>query len=73
MNKAALKVRFSERPEGEATMSPEMAGAVNYYRWIVAQLSPYLKDKVLDIGGGFGSHLEYILPLCKEVTSIDLL
>lgn len=67
------RVRFTERPEGTATMLSGQPNAVNYYRWIVRELSPYLGTRILDIGGGYGSHLEHILIRNPElVTSIDL-
>lgn len=67
-----VKVRFEERPAGSATMSPAMPTAVNYYRWIVAKLLPHAGDCILDIGGGYGAHLEYVLPKGCPVVSIDL-
>lgn len=66
------KVQFEERPEGVETMSPEMMNAGRYYEWTVSQFLPYLKDNILDIGGGYGAHLEYILPKFPNVTSIEL-
>ena len=56
---------------GHETMSPEMANASNYYRWIMSRLAPHLGKRVLDIGGGYGTHLEPILTPDREVVSID--
>jgi SAM-dependent methyltransferase len=67
-----VKARFDERPEGMATMSPDMPKAKNYYNWIISKFLPYLGDNILDVGGGYGAHLEYILPEYGRVTSIDL-
>jgi ubiquinone/menaquinone biosynthesis C-methylase UbiE len=68
----AAPVHFEERPEGFETMSPGLESAENYYRWIVSQLKPYLGKHLLDIGGGYGSHLAHILPLCPNTLSIEL-
>ena len=66
------KVRFTDRPEGTATMLPGQPFARNYYQWIVDTLSPYIGRRLLDIGGGYGSHLEHILPMDIDyVMSID--
>ena len=60
-------------PRGMATMSPEMPNAKGYYRWIVSFLKPYFGKNILDIGGGYGTHLEPILLNHQiRVTSIDL-
>ncbi len=52
-------------------MSPELALASNYYRWTLEKVLPHLGRSVLDIGGGFGSHLEALLLSGRRVTSID--
>jgi 2-polyprenyl-3-methyl-5-hydroxy-6-metoxy-1,4-benzoquinol methylase len=46
---------------GLTTMSPAMAEAKNYYRWIADQLAPAVGQRVLDVGGGMGSLLSYFL------------
>jgi SAM-dependent methyltransferase len=61
-----------ERPTGAATMSPDLPGAKKYFQWIVSEIEPYLGTHILDIGSGYGIHLEYILPHHPRVTSIDL-
>lgn len=67
------KVRFTERPEGTATMLPGQPNATNYYQWIMHILSPYIGKRILDIGSGYGVHLDYVLALQPEyVMSIDL-
>lgn len=66
------KLRFEARPEGDATMAPEMVDAVNYYAWILEQLRPHLGRQILDIGGGFGSHLEPLVKEGQNIFSIDL-
>lgn len=65
-------IRFGERPAGSQTMSPEIINATNYYRWIVSRMEKYLGQRILDIGGGFGTHLEFMLPDHPQITSIDL-
>jgi len=63
---------FEERPEGTETMSPEMMNANRYYEWTVSQFLPHLQDNILDIGGGFGAHLPYILEQFPHVNSVEL-
>lgn len=60
------------RPSGSATMSLELPNAKNYFRWIVSAIEPYLGTNILDIGSGYGIHLEYVLPNHSSITSIDL-
>ncbi|MCC7449901.1 MAG: class I SAM-dependent methyltransferase [Anaerolineae bacterium] len=67
-----VKVRFEERPAGAATMSPDMPNATNYYGWIVSEMMSHLGQCILDVGGGYGAHLEFILKLNRPVLSIDL-
>ena len=63
----------SERlPLGGETMSPAMASASNYYSWIASEFRPVLGDRVLDIGGGHGAHLEHIVAKGRYVASVDL-
>lgn len=66
------QISFKERPAGNSTMSPEMQNATNYYKWTVSQVLPYMRDHVLDVGGGNGAHLEHILPVKPNVQSVDL-
>lgn len=61
-----------DTPLGPATMSPEMPGAENYYRWVVDAIEPHLGATVLDVGGGYGTHLEPILRSGRRVVSLDL-
>jgi SAM-dependent methyltransferase len=67
----AVEGALAEAPAGPLTMSPEMAGAARYYRWTYERIRPHLGEHVLDIGGGFGSHLEPVLASGRRVTSID--
>lgn len=62
----------SKNPSGSETMSQALPGAKNYFQWISWIINPYLGLKMLDIGSGYGIHLEYILPNHPNVTSIDL-
>ena len=59
-------------PVGAETMSPSLETATNYYSWIASQFRPLLGDRVLDIGGGHGSHLDHIVADQRSVTSLDL-
>jgi SAM-dependent methyltransferase len=38
-----------------------IAGAKNYYRWIIKQFAPYLGHHVVEVGGGIGTFSEYVL------------
>lgn len=67
-----METTFDKTPVGADTMSPNMSSATNYYRWTVSAILPYVGENLLDIGGGFGAHLEHILPHCPKVTSIDI-
>lgn len=60
-----------EVPRGPDTMSPELADAKNYYRWVFDRIAPYLGDRILDIGGGYGSHLDPIVRSGRRVLSVD--
>lgn len=53
-------------------MSPDLPVAKKYFQWIVSEIELYLGTHVLDIGSGYGIHLEFILPHHPHVTSIDL-
>lgn len=53
-------------------MSPAMASASNYYSWIASEFRPVLGERVLDIGGGHGAHLEHIVSKDRFVASVDL-
>jgi ubiquinone/menaquinone biosynthesis C-methylase UbiE len=65
--------KFTETPIGLNTMSPGMRGAHNYYEWIASQIRPYLGKNLLDIGGGYGTHLQQFLSWYEgQATSIDL-
>ena len=45
---------MKNNPSGYSTMSPALAGARNYYRWLYRLLAPRLGQKVLEIGPGRG-------------------
>jgi len=59
-------------PVGAETMSPSLETATNYYSWIASQFQPLLGSRVLDIGGGHGSHLDHVVADHRSVTSVDL-
>lgn len=52
-------------------MSPDLPAAHHYYQWIVDTFNPYLRGRILDIGGGWGAHLAFILPQHGDLVSID--
>jgi SAM-dependent methyltransferase len=51
-------------------MSSGLVNAKNYHRWNYDWIAPYVRGRVLDIGGGTGNHLSFLHEL--EVVSIDL-
>jgi len=53
-------------------MAPELAGATRYYAWVFDAIAPALGQRVLDIGGGYGSHLEPVVASGRSVVSLDL-
>jgi len=53
-------------------MSPDLAGATRYYAWIFDTIAPALGRSVLDIGGGYGSHLEPVIASGRSVISLEL-
>ena len=66
------EITRQKRPSGTATMSPDLPGAKKYFQWIVSDIEPYLGTHILDIGSGYGIHLEYILNHDRQITAIDL-
>ena len=64
--------RPGDLPIGGDTMSPAMGSAINYYAWIASQFQPMLGQRVLDIGGGHGAHLEFIISRDRFVMSVDV-
>ena len=53
-------------------MSPDLPKARRYFEWVVSEIEQYLGAHILDVGSGYGIHLEYILPFYSNVTSIEL-
>jgi SAM-dependent methyltransferase len=50
-----------------------LAGAVNYYRWIVRRFAPYLGRRIVEVGAGIGtfaSHLRQAAP-DAELTLVE--
>jgi SAM-dependent methyltransferase len=43
-----------------------LAGAVNYYRWIVRRFAPYLGRRVVEVGAGIGTFAEHLLAAAPE-------
>jgi SAM-dependent methyltransferase len=64
--------RVAAAPRGAETMSPALRSARNYYAWIADQFRPLLGARVLDIGGGHGSHLEQVVDGRRFVMSLDV-
>ncbi len=58
-------------PMGEDTMSPSLKSASNYYAWIADEFTGKLGRNVLDVGGGEGSLLDFVLADGRAVTALD--
>lgn len=50
-----------------------LAGARNYYRWIVRRFSPYLGRRVVEVGAGIGTFAEHLLEAAPgtELTLVE--
>jgi SAM-dependent methyltransferase len=50
-----------------------LAGARNYYRWIISRFEPYLGPRVVEVGAGIGTFSEYLLgvPGVERLTAIE--
>jgi SAM-dependent methyltransferase len=50
-----------------------LAGAVNYYRWIVRRFAPYLGRRVVEVGAGIGTFAEHLLDAAPgtELTLVE--
>jgi len=57
-------------PVGRATMSSGLDSASNYHRWTYEWIRPYLRGRILDVGGGTGNHLAFLQS--ADIVSIDL-
>lgn len=51
-------------------MSSGLESAGNYHRWNFEWIEPYVRGRVLDIGGGTGNHLAFLKH--AEIVSVDL-
>ncbi len=49
----------------------QMAKAANYRRWQFSVISPYLKGKVLEVGGGIGNFTADLARVAESVLSIE--
>jgi SAM-dependent methyltransferase len=49
----------------------QMAKAVNYRRWQFQMVAPYLKGKVLEIGGGIGNFTPDLSRVAESVVSLE--
>ncbi len=49
----------------------QMAKAVNYRRWQFEMISPHVKGKVLEVGGGIGNFTAVLAGIAESVVSIE--
>ena len=64
--------RGTPGPLGAETMSPALQQARNYYAWIADQFRVGLGKRVLDVGGGHGSHLDHIVAPGRFASAVRL-
>lgn len=57
-------------PVGRETMSSGLQHATNYHRWNYDWIAPYVRGRILDVGGGTGNHLSFLRD--ADLVSIDL-
>lgn len=43
-----------------------LAGAVNYYRWIVRRFAPFLGRRIVEVGAGIGTFAEHLLAAAPD-------
>jgi SAM-dependent methyltransferase len=58
-----------DRPTGLDTMSSGLLSAKNYHAWTSSWIRPFIRGRVLDVGGGTGNHLQELTT--HELVSID--
>lgn len=61
-----------ELPTGAATMSPAMADMQAYPRYLFDAVSPYLGNRVWEIGVGHGVYTRWLLEAGKTVLATDI-
>lgn len=57
---------------GFGTMTPEIALAANYYRWLFSTIRPYLGSRILEIGVGYGTIIDLLIGDNRSYMGIDI-
>lgn len=57
-------------PIGHDTMSSALVDADAFHRWAHAWVQPWVRGRVLDVGGGTGNHMAHLR--CDTLLSVDL-
>ncbi len=57
---------------GFQTMSSALPDAVNYHRWIVDLMRPYLRGNVLEVGFGYGQYTRHLAGLAGTLVAADI-
>lgn len=61
-----------EAASGLETMSSALPDAVNYHRWILDLVRPYLRGRLLEVGFGYGQYTREMADLVDELVAVDL-
>ncbi len=58
---------MADQPIGFETMSSALPDAINYHRWLMSLLEPWLRGRVLEVGSGYG---QYTVEIARHVQSL---
>jgi SAM-dependent methyltransferase len=58
-------------PTGFSTMSSAMPEAVNYHRWLLGLIRPWLEGRALEVGFGYGQYTAELARHLKELVAVD--
>ena len=61
----------AEQRDGQLETLDDLSGAVHYNRWIFDMMSPYLGDRVLEVGCGIGNMTD-LLARDRQVLAVDV-
>jgi SAM-dependent methyltransferase len=65
-------VSVTELATGLETMSSALPEAVNYHRWILDLIRPYLGGRLLEVGFGYGQYTREMAGAVEQLLAVDL-